>query len=354
VQAKLAFPWALAVDRSGNVYIDDEGNWEIRKIDPSGMITDYGGNHLLGYAGDGGPAAAARISYPTSLACDVTGNLYLTDVFNYVVRKIMPCVAAPGTSDPAVTIATASAKVCGGEPVRFAATPVDGGVGPSYRWMVNGADVGVDSSLFVTDSLQDGDTVECLLTAPGSCQAPVLSNAVGMQVLPSPRVRVRPDTVIAYGQSVEMFSVVTGPVSSYQWTPAAGLSNAGIASPVATPVVTTVYVLTVGSGSGCSASDTVKVGVYRRVALPNAFTPNGDGRNDVFRIPPGIDLGLTRFLVFGRGGARVFETADVSQGWDGRLGGVAQPAGIYVWVLEYVDLLTGKSVKATGTVVLVR
>jgi gliding motility-associated-like protein len=364
VQAKLAFPWALTVDKSGNVYIDDEGNWEIRKIDLSGTITDYGGNHLLGYAGDGGPAAAARISYPTALACDGAGNLYLTDVFNYVVRKIMPCVAAAGTSDPAVTIATASTAVCSGTAVRFLATPVDGGVGPSFQWTVNGVDAGTDSSVFITDSLHDGDTVRCLLTAPGSCQAPVLSNGVGLVVLPSPQVRVREDTVIVYGQSVELSSVVTGPVTSYQWVPAAGLNNAGVASPTATPAVTTVYVLTVGSGSGsgpgsgpgsgCTASDTVKVGVYRRVVMPNGFTPNGDGRNDVFRIPPGIDAGLRRFAVYGRGGAVVFETGDAARGWDGRAEGTAQPAGAYVWVLEYVDLLTGKLVEATGTVMLIR
>ena len=354
VQAKLDFPWALAVDGNGNVYIDDEGNWEIRKIDKTGTITDYGGNHLLGYTGDGGPASAARISYPTSLVCDAAGNLYLTDVFNYVVRKIMPCVPVPGAVDPAVSIGTAATTVCSGAPVRFVATPVNGGVGPSYQWKVNGVDAGPDSTLFITDSLRDGDTVTCLLTAPGSCQAPVPSNTVKMAVQASPMVKVRPDTVIAYGQSVGLGSVVTGPVVSYQWVPSAGLNNAGISEPVATPLGTTTYVLTAAAASGCSASDTVVVGVYRPFTLPNAFTPNGDGKNDVFRLPPGVGVKLVQLAVYNRSGERVFLTVDPSAGWDGSFGGARQPAGAYVWVLEYKDPLTGKRVEVTGTVMLMR
>jgi gliding motility-associated-like protein len=354
IDAKLAFPWALTVDNNGNVYVADQGNWEIRKIDKTGTITDYGGDHLLGYSGDGGPATAARISYPTALACDNSGNLYLTDVFNYVVRKIMPCVAAPGTANPAVSIATPLTTVCGRAPVRFVATPADGGVGPSFQWKINGVNAGGDSVLFVTDSLHDGDSVSCLLTATGSCQAPVLSNAIAMMVQASPTVVVGPsDTAIAFGQSVELVSVVTGPVASYQWTPAAGLSNAAIAEPVATPAVTTTYMLTVGAG-GCSASDTVVVKVYRPFRLPNAFTPNGDGKNDVFRLPPGVGVQLIRLGVYNRNGERVFMTADPGAGWDGTVRGEKQPAGAYVWEIDYIDLLMGKRVRMNGTVMLVR
>lgn len=355
INAKLDFPWALAVDGNGNVYIDDEGNWEIRKIDPAGIITDYGGDHLLGYSGDGGPATMAEISYPTALASDPAGNLYLTDVFNYVVREIKPCVAAPGTANPAVSITTLATTVCSGAPVSFVATPMDGGVGPSYQWEVNGVYAGMDSVLFVTDSLKDGDSVRCVMTAAGSCSAPVASNTLGMTVQPSPTVVVRPaDTVIAYGKSVGLVSVVTGPVVSNVWTPSVGLNNPGVADPLATPEVTTTYRLTVTGVGGCLAWDTAHIAVVRPFALPNAFTPNGDGRNDVFRVPPGVGIALIRLAVYDRGGGLVFSTNNAGQGWDGTFNGIRQPTAVYVWTIEYVDLLTTRRIQQSGTVMLVR
>jgi gliding motility-associated-like protein len=354
VNAKFDFPWAIAVDDNGNLYVDDEGNWEIRKIDPSGTITAYGGDHLVGYSGDGGPAIDASISFPSALACDASGNLYFTDIYNYVVRVIKPCVAVAGASDPTVSIATANATVCSGMSILFKAAITDGGSSPAYQWQVNGVAAGPDSVLFSTDSLRDGDVVSCVLMAPGSCRAPVPSNTIAMTVKPSPTVQVRPDTAIAYGQSVLLNSVLGGPVAGYQWTPSVGLDNATLADPVASPEVTTMYRLTVAAGNGCKASDSVTVAVYRKFQLPNAFTPNGDGKNDVFRVPPGVGVRLVSMAVYNRLGEQVFRSARIDNGWDGTVGGQKQPAGVYIWAVEYVDLLTGKKIRLNGTVMLIR
>ena len=71
----------------------------------------------------------------------------------------------------------------------------------------------------------------------------------------------------------------------------------------------------------------VTVLVALPLEMPNAFTPNGDGHNDIYRIPPGVQMSLEEFDIFDRGGVRVFSTRDISTGWDGNYHGVAEGEG---------------------------
>jgi uncharacterized protein (TIGR03437 family) len=92
-KATLNDPVGLAVDAAGNVYIADTFNNRIRKILPDGTITTIAGNGLTGYAGDGGPATKAELFFPRSVLVDSTGNLYVGDSVNAVIRQLQ--VAAP-------------------------------------------------------------------------------------------------------------------------------------------------------------------------------------------------------------------------------------------------------------------
>jgi hypothetical protein len=86
--AYLYDPYGVAVDSSGNVYIADTNNCRIREVTVSnGEINTVAGNGALGYSGDGGPATSAEISYPSSLALDGSGNVYIADTYNDVVRE---------------------------------------------------------------------------------------------------------------------------------------------------------------------------------------------------------------------------------------------------------------------------
>jgi uncharacterized protein (TIGR03437 family) len=87
--AQLSEPHGLAVDSEGNVYIADSGNFRIRKVDRNGTITTIAGNGQSGDSGDGGQAAAAQIGYVHGLALDGAGNLYFSDPYNHCVRKIL-------------------------------------------------------------------------------------------------------------------------------------------------------------------------------------------------------------------------------------------------------------------------
>jgi sugar lactone lactonase YvrE len=87
-KAQLNVPFAVAADREGNLYITDENNFRIRKVDKEGIITTFAGTGEGGYSGDGSPATSAQLRDPGGLAFDAQGNLYVADYTS--VRKIDP------------------------------------------------------------------------------------------------------------------------------------------------------------------------------------------------------------------------------------------------------------------------
>jgi sugar lactone lactonase YvrE len=89
VEAQLNFPGAVAVDEQGHVYIADTMNHRIRKVDAnSGLITTIAGTGQKRWSGDGGPAVAAALNEPTALALDQKGRLYIADQSNHRVRRL--------------------------------------------------------------------------------------------------------------------------------------------------------------------------------------------------------------------------------------------------------------------------
>jgi gliding motility-associated-like protein len=186
------------------------------------------------------------------------------------------------------------------------------------------------------------------------CSLPETSHAITMTVYPVPVISLTPDTIIAAGGSIRLNPAITGQVLTYQWSPVTWLDHPDSPDPVAFPMTNTTYQLKVTTGNGCTASAKETVNVFYDLLMPNAFTPNGDGRNDLFRIPPSVPVTVIRFSVYNRWGGLVFTTGNSSAGWDGRSGNTPQPAGAYVWMIEYFDPLTRKPAKKNGTVELVR
>lgn len=88
--ASLSFPSDAVMDSGGNLYVYDSYNCRVRRVTPDGNIATYAGNGTCGYAGDGGPAAQAEIKPYGRMTVDSTGNLYITDGFDYVIRRITP------------------------------------------------------------------------------------------------------------------------------------------------------------------------------------------------------------------------------------------------------------------------
>jgi gliding motility-associated-like protein len=159
-------------------------------------------------------------------------------------------------------------------------------------------------------------------------------------------------------QPLQLIATTSGSpsVESFVWTPPAGLNNPNIPNPVATLSENQQYVLTVQSAAGCIATDTINVTVFKinpGLYVPNAFTPNHDGINDVFRpIPIGMKS-INYFRVYNRSGQLVFSTSVQNQGWDGTFQGKLQDADVYVWTVEGTDY-EGKTIFQKGSVMLVR
>jgi gliding motility-associated-like protein len=141
------------------------------------------------------------------------------------------------------------------------------------------------------------------------------------------------DTTIGYGKSIRLYA--TG-ASNFTWTPVGSLNDPNSPSPIATPTATTNYIVSGMDSNGCVSRDTVKVRVdyQQNLLIPSAFTPNNDGRNDVFKVINASFQRLMEFRVFNRWGQEIFSTTDIQSGWDGKWKGVDQPLGNYQYLIR--------------------
>lgn len=301
--------------------------------------------------------------------------------------------------------------------------------GLQYSWQPGAALDDPDSKTPVATPQQN--TTYQVTAHLGKCQAQA---SVNIKVVPYPAVQVCADTLICYGSSARLQGTVAA--SRFTWSPAGTLQAANTLQPLASPLLSTPYVLTAfdtlgcpkpgrdtvvvfvqpkinafagndtmvvvgqplqlnasgGTGylwspavhmnnntianplavfdgeadsiaytvrvsrNGCHAFDAIKVRIFRTDAdifVPSAFTPDGDGRNDLLRpIPVGIKE-LKSFQVFNRWGQLVFETGQAGKGWDGRVKGAAQGANVYVYVAVGTTYL-GQPIVRKGTVTLIR
>ncbi len=160
------------------------------------------------------------------------------------------------------------------------------------------------------------------------------------------------DVIITQGASTVLTG--TGPVgATYSWTPPTGLSCTNCQNPTASPTQTTTYYLTV-TQNGCSATDTVTVFVdipCGDLFVPNAFSPNNDGHNDMLYVMGNCVTNL-EFSIFDRWGEKVFETTNQAFGWDGTYGGKPLDAAVFVYYLTAT--VNGIQVKQHGNITLVK
>lgn len=301
----------------------------------------------------------------TNSSSFVSSALVDGDVISCILTSNANCAIGNATSNsiamhvyshsqPSVGIVASANPICDGTLVTFTAMPTNGGTNPIYQWLLDGNNTGNGNSTFTSSALKNGDIVACAITASTTCTDTVFSNSVTMAVHPLPTIIFNPDTiVISANGSAQLTPLITGQIVQYQWTPADGLSASGIAEPIASPLTSAMYQLSVVDYNGCVATGKAAVVVNLPLKLPSAFTPNGDGHDDIFRIPPGIYFNLQELDIFDRFGSKVYTTRDIGKGWDGTYNGQLAPTGTYVYLVTG-KTLAGKPVISKGTLILIR
>lgn len=233
-------------------------------------------------------------------------------------------------------------------------TKFDGSGGTQYFWRpsiylddVNAA------SPNITDPIDDRVYYLKVKDANG-CES-LFEDTVKLAVTPPVRIFAGYDTVAAIQQPVQLhaYEIGNSGVTRFVWEPAYGLNDASSAHPIAILDKEVIYYVTGYTPANCKGSAVIKIKVYKGpdIYVPKAFTPDGNGLNDLLKAIP-VGLKETHyFKIYNRWGQEVFSTREFHKGWNGRSKNSQVVPGTFVWIASGTDY-TGKPVIRKGTVII--
>lgn len=195
-------------------------------------------------------------------------------------------------------------------------------------------------------------------TAPGCSDSILVQNAIRVSDYPHADFTFAPDEP-QNGQDVEFYNQSEGDITNYSWNFGDGSSSTEISPIHAYHLENSdnmLVHLTVSNQDGCSDDTAQVVPVVDNFAfwVPNAFSPNSDGRNEVF-LPVVTDVAFYQFDIYTRTGELFFSTRNTEQGWDGKVNGKLAPMDVYVWRIQYAKYADpNKIIEKTGMLNLLR
>jgi gliding motility-associated-like protein len=155
-----------------------------------------------------------------------------------------------------------------------------------------------------------------------------------IEVTESPKVNAGPDKVVLEGTSIPLDATATAVATKFLWSPDEGLNRTDVLKPQASPGRDILYTLSAETDRGCIGTDQVFVRYLPKLVVPNTFTPNGDGYNDVWEIK-GLNVYLGCIIeVYNTAGSLLFRSTGYGQPWDGTYRGQQVPAGTYYYVID--------------------
>lgn len=176
------------------------------------------------------------------------------------------------------------------------------------------------------------------------------TKTVQIDTIPKPFVEAGLPLTIEFGKEKRIEASAQN--GEYYWSPEESIDCPTCLQPNVSPEETTTYFLTMVDKNGCQAIDSVIVYVSGALFVPNTFTPNDNGLNDIF-LAYGREIATFHMLIFDRWGQVIFESKDINQGWDGSYKGEIVQDGTYVWKINYTEV-AGKERKMIGHVNLLR
>jgi gliding motility-associated-like protein len=243
-----------------------------------------------------------------------------------------------------VALAGASSNICAnGTAINIPGTQALNGL---INWTTTGNGTLSDSTILsptYTTSLADtGDTILFTMIVSDTSCTNTLSDTAFYQLFVDPiginpaiNAFAGPDVTIGLGDSIQLEATGVA-ITTWDWSPGLELSDSTIYNPFASPIDTTVYILTVYDINGCIDTDTLTVNVIpvTDFFIPNLFSPNGDGSNDFWEIPKLPYYPNTLVTIINREGMEVYRNDNYDNTWDGKFKGKELPDATYYYYLK--------------------
>lgn len=190
--------------------------------------------------------------------------------------------------------------------------------------------------------------IELAVATISSCR--IASDVLVINVHPKPIIDAGADRIMLLDNPITLAATAEGEQLTYSWFPDTHISDVNVLDPVISPVADITYRLSAESSYGCRDTDYVNVKVVAGIYVPTAFTPNGDGKNDNWEIPFLDPAFGGTVSVYNRWGQRVYHVSEKIVSWDGKVNGVAQASGTYV----YIVTIKNSDIKLKGTITLIK
>ena len=182
-----------------------------------------------------------------------------------------------------------------------------------------------------------------------------------VKVYPIPTVNAGKDTTVNVGQIVKLTPVISSDVTNVVWSPFTGIVSSNFPSVIVRPTMNMEYTVKATNPGGCSSTDAVNIFVLcngSNVFIPNTFSPNNDGANDVFYVRGTGLFKIKQARIFNRWGEEIFSkysinANDISVGWDGNYKGQKQPVDVYVYMIE-IECENNTTLLYKGNVALIK